>query len=438
MVQNGLQKDDITNERKEIIMMTRQSTTRWLGLALACGTFTSAVAGQAAKPPPVPTGPTYRIVALGTLGGSTVSLSAINGAGWVAGGSSSTAVMVVPEASANGPVYFRDTSPADGVNDLIQELPGLSTLGCYAHDINDAGLVVGSSSMNDPNLWYQQATLWLGETPTGLGFLDGYGGKYDSIAYAVNNQGLIAIGTWESGEAPAAVLVPRDTDGDNVPDTWFEDADGDGFNDLFLVVAPRLYGPPPDEWPIARFTPAGINDIGQMIVNRWESGTAYRLTPDYTDADGDGNPWFADVNVDGYNDLLVQLNGLSGAGSYATDINAAGQVVGSSNRRAVLWNFTGGAQTVKDLGLLSKSVRSMAAAAINDAGQIVGTATFQNSRTTFLVYKGTMYDLATRLTNGTGWANLTARDINSQGSIIGYGDFGGVRQSFVAIPVTQP
>ena len=65
------------------------------------------------------------------------------------------------------------------------------------------------------------------------------------------------------------MLVPKDTDGDNVPDTWFEDADGDGFNDLLLVVAPRLYGPPPDEWPIARFTPAGINDAGQMIVNRF-------------------------------------------------------------------------------------------------------------------------------------------------------------------------
>ncbi len=35
MVQNGLQKNDITNERKEIIMKIRQSSTRWLGLALA-------------------------------------------------------------------------------------------------------------------------------------------------------------------------------------------------------------------------------------------------------------------------------------------------------------------------------------------------------------------------------------------------------------------
>ena len=34
MVQNSLQKNDLTNERKEIIMETRPSLTRWLGPAL--------------------------------------------------------------------------------------------------------------------------------------------------------------------------------------------------------------------------------------------------------------------------------------------------------------------------------------------------------------------------------------------------------------------
>jgi len=428
----------MNNARKEFIMKTKEITTRWLGLALACGTLTFAVSTQAGKPqPPAPSGPTYRIVALGAGN----SVSAINEAGSVVGGFQNLAgvyagFVVVPEASANGPVYFRDTTPMDGRNDLIRELPGLSTLGGGASDINDAGLVVGSSHLFE---WYYQATLWLGETPIGLGFLDGYGGTNISIAYAVNNQGLIAIGTEESGEAPAGVVVPKDTNGDNVPDTWFEDANGDGYNDLVLVVAPRVYGPPPDEWPIARFTPQGINDANQMIVNGYDTAKAYRLTPDYADADGDGNPWFADMNADRYNDLLVPLIGLSGASSYATDINAAGQVVGSSNRRAVRWDFAAnGTPTIKDLGLLSKSVRSMGATAINDAGQIVGFAAFQNSRTTFLVYKGTMYDLATRLTNGTGWTDLSASDINNEGCIVGRGYLNGVYQGFVAIPVTQP
>ena len=416
-------------------MKKRQSSTRWLGVALACGTFTFAVASQAAKPPPVPTGPTYRIVALGTLGGSTVSPSAINGAGWVAGGSSSTAVMVVPEPSPGGPVYFRDTSPADGVNDLIQVLPGIpGSLYLVANDINDTGVVSGAHTPNAPDAAYR-AMVYSPAGPVDLGIVC----AEDTFAFCINNLGLAVTGPgqWWEIYAPCHLVVPKDNDGDGLADTWFEDANADGVNDLLKLIAPPSgYDPRYDLW-WNLFSPEGINDKGQIILDAWQGG-GFLLNPDYTDADGDGNPWYADANADDFNDLLVELIGLNGDDAYVKDINAAGQIVGSSNRRAVLWNFTGGAQTVKDLGLLSKSVKSMAAAAINDAGQIVGTATFQNSRTTFLVYKGTMYDLATRLTNGTGWTNLTANDINSQGSIIGHGYLNGVSQGFVAIPVTQP
>ncbi|MBI3849826.1 MAG: PD40 domain-containing protein [Verrucomicrobia bacterium] len=47
----------MNNEKKEIIMKTRQNPTRWLGLALACGALTFAVttqAGKPVKPPPHP------------------------------------------------------------------------------------------------------------------------------------------------------------------------------------------------------------------------------------------------------------------------------------------------------------------------------------------------------------------------------------------------
>jgi len=426
-------------------MKTRSITTRWLGLALACGTLTYAVTSQAGKPPkpppepPPPSGPVYQITSLGSLGAGSVA-TAINESGTVVGQVYTSgspyymAFKVVPEPSANGPVYYQDINPADGINDLMVPLSGLDpTQPSSANDINDAGMIVGDCFHN---LW--DGVLWLGTSPTSLGFLDGYGGEFDSVAYAINNWGIIAIGAWESDEAPACVLLPKDSDNDGVPDIWYEDANGDGFNDLFLPVAPCLWGPPPDEWPIARFTPQGINDAGQVIVNYWEARTGQLITPNAQDPDGDGNPWFADENGDGLNDLMVPLIGLDGSSSYATDINAAGQVVGLSNRRAVRWDFTEGTQTVTDLGLLSKLVQGMRAEAINDQGQIVGLATFRKGQTTFLFDGGKLYDLAACLTNGDGWANLNAADINNQGCIVGSGEFNGVQQAFVAMPVTQP
>lgn len=34
--------------------------------------------------------------------------------------------------------------------------------------------------------------------------------------------------------------------------------------------------------------------------------------------------------------------------------------------------------------------------------------------------------------------NPRASDLNNQGCIVGYGEFGGIARAFVAIPVTQP
>ena len=308
-------------------------------------------------------------------------------------------------------------------------------------DINDAGWVAGLSTLDDGTNWYESPTIWVGNTPIDLSYVTTSAwGILDTWATGINNLGLVVIGPdlyWRDCDIPSYVVVPKDNDGDGVPDTWFEDKNGDGLNDLLKLIAPPSgYNAQEGFWTHI-FEPRGINDAGQIILNPW-TGSPCRLTPDHADADGDGNPWYADANGDGFNDLMVELIGLGGAYSYAADINVAGQVVGNSNNRAVVWNFAGETQTVTDLGLLSKSVKAMNAKAINDAGQIVGNAFFQKGETAFLVYKGTMYDLATRLTNGAGWANLQASDINNQGCIIGYGDFGGVRQSFVAIPVTQP
>ncbi len=432
-------------------MKERQNSTRWLGLALACGTLTFAVTTQAAKPPkppPTPTGPAYRIVSLGNLGANAFGLSAINHVGWVAGGGHtagrSVACVVVPEASADGPVYFRDTSPADGSNDLIQQLPGLpAALNSYAYDINNTGWVGGGCTMDNGSWLYETATIWVDSAPIDLGYVE----DEETYAYGVNNLGLAVTGPYlySYGSAPCYVVVPKDNSGDSVADTWFEDVNGDGINDLFKLVALQLgYDPETGLYYDSIAPEGGINDAGQIILNRFirngSIGLVYRLTPDYTDSDGDGNPWYADANRDGLNDLMVELIRLAGGYTVTADINAAGQVVGASNQRAVRWDFAAdGTQTVTDLGSLSsKQPESMGASGINDLGQIVGGVRYRNSRTSFLFQNGKMYDLATLLVNGTGWTSLGASDINNQGIIAGSGYLNGVWQGFVAIPVTQP
>ncbi len=442
LAQPGLQSNGITNERKGKIMKERQDSTRWLGLALAGGFLTFAASSEAAKPPkppPTPSGPAYRIVALGRLGVDTLAASAVNNAGSVVGGGYkaigdslvSVVGIVVPEASADGPVYFRDTSPADGVNDLMYELPGLpAALGSGASDINDAGWVCGSCTLGTVDEPYDTAAIWAGNTPIDLGC----GEAYMTYGYEINNLGLAVTGPdlWVLPSAPCYVAVPKDNDGDRVPDTWFEDLNGDGANDLLKLLTTQF------GWYDAFAPEGGINDAGQVILN-WNKGSDFLLSPDSTDADGDGNPWYADTNGDGFNDLMVQLVGLAGADAYAADINNAGQVVGASNGRAVRWDFTAaGTQTITDLGSLSKTMPNTSAGGINDAGQIVGTAWGQNKSTPFLFQNGKMYDLATLLVNGTGWTGLAAGDINNQGIIIGNGYLNGTWQGFVAIPVTQP
>ena len=421
-------------------MKTRQNSTRWLGLALACGTLTFAVSSQAAKPPkppPTPAGPAYRIVSVGSAWDPLGSFgaTAVNNVGWVCGHGAAggrLSFVVVPESSADGPVYFRDTSPADGINDLLQELPGLWSESNYSgvSDINDSGLAAGTSLVESG--WYR-ATLWVDNTPVDLGNVGGE----ETYAFDINNSGLVVTGPDADFaslglglDALSCVIVPRDNDGDGVLDTWFEDLNGDGTNDLLKIIVPtsgREY-----------FAPQAINNAGQVIL-KCVYGPQRLVTPDFLDTDGDGNPWYADANGDGVNDLMVALIGLGGAGAYVTDINSAGQVVGASNGRAVRWDFAAdGTQTITDLGLLSSKVQSMSAAAINDAGQIVGGVSYRNSGSSFLFQNGKLYDLAALLVNGAGWTGLSASDINNQGIIVGTGYVDRLRHGFVAIPVAQP
>jgi probable HAF family extracellular repeat protein len=107
-----------------------------------------------------------------------------------------------------------------------------------------------------------------------------------------------------------------------------------------------------------------INDVGQVVGEATLAGDlaehAFLITPQ-------GGEWFRDSDLDGRNDLMIDLGTLPGIDySQATAVNNAGQVVGSCGGHAFLWDAVNG---MIDLGGGNPT-------AINENGQVTGYADF--------------------------------------------------------------
>ena len=133
--------------------------------------------------------------------------------------------------------------------------------------------------------------------------------------------------------------------------------------------------------------------VGGSTTSTSSDYHAFLLIPEDTNGDSIPDQWFRDNNVDGANDLMIDLGTLGGDYSFAQSINASGQVVGDST-----------------------------------FGSSIGYHAF-------LWENDVIWDLNGLIPQSSGWELNTAYDINDAGQIVGQGFIGGEYHGFLLTPV---
>jgi probable HAF family extracellular repeat protein len=356
--------------------------------AIACALVLFAVLGTATSRAEEPS---YTIIDLGTLGGSSSNGYGLNASGQVAGTSKNT--------SGQDRAFLWTDSNGNGLADP-GEMIDLGTLGgtwSQARAVNDSGQVTGwswtGSSVN--------AFLYDGSM-TDLGTLTG------SPCYAqdVNNAGHV-VGESGTGSNRRAFLY-------------------DGSMKNLGTLGGSYSGA------------YGINTAGQVVGQSWTSTGATRAFR------------WTDTNTNGLADPgeMIDLGALPGAASsHARGINDAGQVVGHcvTPSHAFVWTDADG-DNVADAGEmldLGSPDGSSFANAINASSDIVGHHSPTSGPSRALLWKKndtspvtyTTYDLSSLIPSDSDWTVLLqALDINDSAQIVGYGTIGGQTHAFLLTP----
>ncbi len=323
----------------------------------------------------------YRVIDLGTLGGTFSNGVGINSRGWVVGAANLTG------DQAHHLFLWRE-----GLKTDLGTLGGPNSGTFGTGGPSESSEVVGWAETSTPDPLGENTCgnslvclpfIWQNGVMTPLPTLGGNNG----FASDVNNRGQV-VGLAEN-TTPDSTCPP-------------------GFP-FFIQTPPALW-----EKGKVQELPTVSGDPDGFVATINERGQAVGLS---------GNCTTALHAVLWHNGGVTDLGSLGGTVNFANDINNRGQVVGASNlpgdmvQRAFFWQM--GAMT--DLGTLPGDVPSLATG-INDEGQVVGFS-FGAGPRAFLWTNGVMTDLNS-LVPGPPFSPLYllgANYINARGQIVGIG-----------------
>ena len=233
--------------------------------------------------------------------------------------------------------------------------------------INDAGQVVGISNVPGPplqtiTLGTGQATIWNGGSPT---LLAGLPGSTGATPFGINNAGQVAGVSWSAGGLAIQPVV------------W----NGSTPTALSSPASPGFAG--------------AINNAGQVVGSVRVNGNDQAAV---------------------WSGTTLALLASPGGGSGAVAINNAGQIAGNIGGASTLWNAAAPAAAPTALGVPTGAT-STTVAAINNAGQVVGTA-FSGEIgeiRTAVIWNGTSPTVLGSLGGTSSWALA----INDAGLVVG-------------------
>lgn len=128
----------------------------------------------------------------------------------------------------------------------------------------------------------------------------------------------------------------------------------------------------------------------------------------------------------------------SATGMTANAINQSGEIAGTAyvngSTYGVVWSASG---TLTNFGKIDNTT-SMAITGINDTGFVTGNAGFSNFTPFLWTGSGSIKYLSDLISPTSGWTLMSSSGINDQGQLVGYGMYQGSIHGYMLTPMAVP